>query len=413
MTTANQLTPDHKVHLDAHGHPHIERKRPQRLLALDILRGITIAGMLLVNNPGSWGHIYAPLEHAEWNGLTPTDLVFPFFMFIMGVSTYFSLRKYDFRLTGKAAWKIIRRTIVIFAIGLGIAWLARFLRGVTNPDVSFWEAVMNFDQIRILGVMPRLALCYGIGSLLALTIGRKTLPWVVGGMLVLYAIILLSGDGFAFASHNIICRVDTAVLGEAHMYKDTVGGVALKFDPEGLLSTLPSIAHMLIGFLCGGMILSVKDNNLRINKLFILGTILTFSGFLLDFGMPINKKVWSPTFVLTTCGLAASFLGLLIWIIDIKGYRKWCRFFEAYGVNPLFMYVFGSVLSLLITFIKVPYAAAETGMISIKGWLYQAIMIPVSGGDETLASLLFALLFVISVWCVGYILYRNKIYIKI
>lgn len=393
----------------------VHKERPKRLLALDILRGITIAGMILVNNPGSWGHIYAPLEHASWNGLTPTDLVFPFFMFIMGVSTYFSLRKYNFKLTWRAGWKILRRTVVIFAIGMGIAWLSLFLRRLTShdPEYDFWAAVLNFDSIRILGVMPRLALCYGIGSLIALLCGRRTLPWVVGGLLVLYAIILLTGDGFAFASHNVICRVDHAVLGEAHMYKDTVDGVELHFDPEGLLSTLPSIAHMLIGFLVGGMILSVKDNNLRINKLFILGTILTFSGFLLDFGMPINKKIWSPTFVLTTCGLASSFLGLLIWIIDIKGYRKWCRFFEAYGVNPLFMYVLGAVLSIIISFTRVPYSAVESGMISIKGWIYNAIMIPIAGGNLTLASLLFALSFVCTTWIFGYVLYKNKIYIKI
>ena len=389
-----------------------KRQRPQRLLALDILRGITIAGMLLVNNPGSWGHIYAPLEHASWNGLTPTDLVFPFFMFIMGVSTYFSLRKYNFELSGKAILKILRRTVVIFAIGLGIAWFSLFMRGLNN-DLSVLEAVLNFDHIRILGVMPRLALCYGIGSLIALSIPRKTLPWTIGGLLVLYAIILLTGNGFEFASHNVIARVDNAVLGDAHMYHDTIDGVKLAFDPEGLLSTLPSIAHMLIGFLCGGMILSTTDNQLRINKLFILGTILTFSGFLLDFGMPINKKIWSPTFVLTTCGLASSFLGLLIWIIDIKGYRRWCHFFEAYGINPLFMYVFGGVVSILIGSINIPYAAAESGMISIKGWIYQAVLIPACAGDNTLASLCFALLFVIFTWCFGQILYKNKIYIKI
>lgn len=387
--------------------------RPKRLLALDILRGITIAGMILVNNPGSWGHIYAPLEHASWNGLTPTDLVFPFFMFIMGISTFFSLKKFNFELTGSCAWKIIRRTIVIFAIGLGIAWLSLFLRGLHNDEITFWEAVLNFDHIRILGVMPRLALCYGVGSFIALLCGKKALPWVVVGLLVVYAIILLTGDGFAFASHNVIARVDRAVLGEPHMYADTIDGVTLKFDPEGLLSTIPSIAHMLIGFLCGGLILSVKDNNLRINKLFIVGTILTFAGFLLDFGMPINKKIWSPTFVLTTCGLASSFLGLLIWIIDIKGYKKWCRFFESFGINPLFMYVFGSVLSIIISNIRVAYSGAESGIISLKGWIYQAVLIPVAGGDLTLASLFFALLFVFTVWCVGYILYRNKIYIKI
>lgn len=391
----------------------IEKQRPNRLLALDILRGITIAGMILVNNPGSWGHIYAPLAHAEWNGLTPTDLVFPFFMFIMGVSTYFSLRKYDFKLTGKAFWKILRRTVVIFAIGIAIAWLSRFLSRANSPEYTMWEAIMNFGDIRILGVMPRLALCYGIGSLMALLIRKRSLPWVVAAMLVAYAVILLSGNGFSFADDNVIAQVDRAVLGEAHMYTSHMNDVELKFDPEGLLSTLPSIAHMLIGFMCGGLIMSVKDNNLRINKLFIVGTILTFAGFLLDFGMPINKKVWSPTFVLTTCGLASSFLGLLIWILDIKGYKRWCEFFRAFGVNPLFMYVFGSVLSIVLSNIRVAYAASDSGMISVKGWLYKAVWIPCAGGDETLASLFFALTFVIAVWCVGYVLYRNKIYIKI
>ena len=388
------------------------KARPQRLLALDILRGITIAGMILVNNPGSWGHIYAPLEHASWNGLTPTDLVFPFFMFIMGVSTYFSLRKYDFKLSASAAWKIIRRTVVIFLIGMGIAWLSLTLRGFSG-EMTFWESITQFDHIRILGVMPRLAICYGVGSLIALSVGRRGLPWTIGGLLVVYASILLTGNGFEFADTNVIAVVDRAVLGVDHMYADTIDGVTLKFDPEGLLSTLPSIAHMLIGFMVGGMIVKTKDNTLRINNLFILGTILTFAGFLLDFGMPINKKIWSPTFVLTTCGLAASFLGLLIWIIDIKGYKKWCRFFEAYGVNPLFMYVLGAVLSIVISNIKVSWAGAETGIITLKGYIYKAIMIPLAGDDLTLASFFFAISFVLVTWVCGYYLYKNKIYIKI
>ena len=158
------------------------RQRPKRLLALDILRGITIAGMILVNNPGSWGHIYAPLQHAPWNGLTPTDLVFPFFMFIMGVSTYMSLRKYDFRLSGAAAWKILRRTVVIFLIGIGIAWFGLTLRRIAGGKPVV-EAMINFDNIRMLGVMPRLALCYGAGSLLALSMSRKALAWCVASLL--------------------------------------------------------------------------------------------------------------------------------------------------------------------------------------------------------------------------------------
>lgn len=388
------------------------RQRPKRLLALDILRGITIAGMILVNNPGSWGHIYGPLEHAPWNGLTPTDLVFPFFMFIMGVSTYMSLRKYDFRLSGAAAWKILRRTVVIFLIGIGIAWFGLTLRRIAGGK-SVVEAMINFDHIRMLGVMPRLALCYGAGSLLALSMSRKALAWCVASLLAVYAAVLLLGNGLVFSADNVIAIVDRAVLGTDHMYSDTIDGITLKFDPEGLLSTIPSIAHMLIGFLCGSLIMQTADNRERILRLFIVGTILSFAGFLLDYGMPINKKIWSPTFVLTTCGLASSFLALLIWIIDIRGHRRWCRFFEAFGVNPLFMYCLGAVLSILMGFIRVPYAAAEAGVISLKGWLYKAVCMPVAAGDATLASFIFAVAFVLLNWCVGFILYKKKIYIKI
>lgn len=389
-----------------------EKPRPKRLLSLDILRGMTIAGMLLVNNPGSWRSIYSPLRHAEWHGLTPTDLVFPFFMFIMGVSTYFSMRKYDFRLTWKSGAKILRRSVILFLIGLAIAWFAMFLRGITG-GAALADAVFTFDHIRILGVIPRLAICYGIGTFLALVIPRKALSWTVGGLLILYAVILIFGNGFEFSERSVLYRVDNAVLGPDHLYSDTVGGVRLHLDPEGLLSTLPSIAHMLIGFLCGRIIMSTKDNTLRINRLFIVGTILTFSGFLLAYAIPINKKIWSPTFVLTTCGLASSFLALLIWIIDIRGHKKWCRFFEAFGVNPLFMYVVGTLVSLLLSFIRIPCAAVEGGTTSIHSWLYDLVLVPACFGDRTLASLAFALIFVVFIWCIGYILYRKKIYIKI
>lgn len=386
--------------------------KPQRLLALDILRGITIAGMILVNNPGSWGHIYAPLEHASWNGLTPTDLVFPFFMFIMGVSSYFSLRKYDFKPSRSAILKILRRTAVIFLIGLAIAWFGRFLRGILS-DKTFAEAAFDLSHLRLLGVMPRLALCYGIASLAAIFLGRRRIPALVVTLLLAYTVILLAGNGYAFAETNLLYIVDHAVLGADHLYTDTIDGISLAFDPEGLLSTIAAIAHTLIGFLCGGMIVNTKDNTHRINKLFVIGTILTFAGLLMSYGLPINKKIWSPTFVLTTCGLASLFLGLLIWIIDIKGYRRWSRFFESFGINPLFMYCLGAVFSIIIGAVKVPYAAAETGMISIKGWLYDAVLTPLAGGDLTLASLLFALAFVTFNWCIGYILYKKQIYIKI
>lgn len=380
-------------------------KQPkQRLLALDILRGITIAGMILVNNPGSWGHLYAPLAHAPWHGLTPTDLIFPFFMFIMGISTYISLRKFEFRLSGHLLWKIIRRTVVIFAIGLAIAWFSKLCYGMASGK-SFIEAANSFDTIRILGVMPRLALCYCFASLIALILRCKHILWVVATLLIGYGVTLLCGNGLAFSEDNIVSIIDRAVLGVDHMYKDTVDGVKLALDPEGLLSTIPSIAHVLIGFWAGMKMMEVKDINMRVNRLFIIGAILMFVGFLLDYAIPINKKLWTPTFALVTCGLASTLLALLIWIIDIKGYKKWCRFFEAFGINPLFMYVLGGVLGILFATIKI-------GDTSIKGLIYNDFLLNVVG-DATLASCLYAIIFIAINWCIGYILYKNKIYIKI
>lgn len=365
----------------------------KRLLALDVLRGITIAGMIMVNNPGSWGYVYAPLQHAPWIGLTPTDLVFPFFMFIMGISTYISLRKYNFEFSRSAALKILKRTVVIFAIGLGISWFSLLCR---TGDV------FPFDHIRILGVMQRLALCYGATAIIALIMKHKYIPYLIAFLLIGYFIVLITGNGFEYNTTNILSIVDRAVLGEAHMYKDN--GI----DPEGVLSTIPSIAHVLIGFCVGKLLMEVKDINEKIERLFLVGTILTFAGFLLSYGCPISKKIWSPTFVLVTCGLASSFLALLVWIIDVKGYTKWSRFFESFGVNPLFIYVMGAVLSILLGSITFTYGG-ET--ISLHGYIYNVLLRPWLGDYP--GSLAFALLFVTLNWCIGYVLYKKKIYIKI
>jgi predicted acyltransferase len=381
----------------------------QRLLALDILRGITIAGMILVNNPGSWEYGYAPLKHAPWNGLTPTDLVFPFFMFIMGISTYISLKKYNFEWSNATAWKIIKRTIVIYAIGLGIAWFSLLFRtwnSLAGEEISFWsrlgQSVWTFDRIRILGVMPRLALCYCATALIAISMKHKYIPWLIAGLLLTYTGILLLGNGFEYNESNILSIVDRAVLGVKHMYKDN--GI----EPEGILSTIPAIAHVLIGFCCGKLLLEVKDIHEKIQRLFLIGTILTFSGFLLSYGCPINKKIWSPTFAITTCGLASSLLALLIWIIDVKEKKAWCRFFESFGINPLFMYVTGALFSILLGNIRVAFGEKS---ISLQRYVYSQILQPCFG--NYLGSLVYALLFVSLVWAVGYILYKKKIYIKI
>ena len=392
-----------------------QQKKTGRLLALDVMRGITVAGMLLVNNPGSWGALYAPLGHADWNGLTPTDLVFPFFMFIMGVAMFMSMRKFEFKLTGDVAVKVLRRTVVIFAIGLGLSWFGFFCRHLAAGD-SFLVSINNLETMRILGVMPRLALCYCAASIISCLVPKasfaKSLAWVAAGLIVVYSLILILGNGYAISEDNIIYRFDNAVLGSKHMYKGLAVWKALEnsaFDPEGLVSTLPAIAHTLIGVICGHMIITIKDNNERVKNLFIVGAILMMVGWLASYGLPINKIIWSPTFVLVTCGMGATLLALLIWIIDIKGYKAWSKFFETFGINPLFLYVLGGALSILFGCIKLPVGDA---MVSIHNLIYKNFLLEMLG-DKYLASCLYAIIFVCINWCIGYVLYKKKIYIKI
>lgn len=360
-----------------------------RLLSLDVMRGITIAGMILVNDPGSWQYVYAPLLHSHWNGCTPTDLVFPFFMFIMGISMYFSLSKYKFVWSAENVKKVIKRTIVIFLVGLGL-----------NLFNHIWKyGISNFEHLRILGVMQRLALAYGFGSLIGLSINHRYLLHTSVCILFIYWILLMTTDSMELSPESIIAVIDRAALGETHMYSDTMdNGVIIAFDPEGILSCLSSIAHVLFGFYIGKMIMSCKKNvELITRNIFIFGTILTFAGLLLNYGCPINKKIWSSTFVLTTCGLGSLLLGLLMWMIDIRKMRKWTMFFESFGINSLYLYIQAAVLETLLEVFR-DYTYGDV-LVSLFGYY---------GG-----SLVWAIFFVLLNWIPGYILYKKRIYIKI
>jgi predicted acyltransferase len=387
-----------------------------RLLSLDVLRGVTIAGMIMVNNPGSWGKVYAPLGHAQWNGLTPTDLVFPFFMFIMGVSMFLSYKKFDFKFSKDSFVKLLRRSVLLFLIGLAIGWLSLSMRqfnGLRGEEIGvlskIWQAVSGIENLRILGVLQRLALVSFFGSLTVLLIRPKYIPWLIGFILILYWALIGWTNSYEMSEESIIAVIDRAMLGVTHMYKDSMAdGTRIAFDPEGILSTLPCIAHVLLGFWAGKLISETKDLGEKIQKLFIFGTILLFAGFLLDYGFPINKKTWSSSFVLATCGLASLFLGLLIWIIDIKGKKKWSVFFESFGVNPMFVYVVGAVLSILAGNIGFSYSGE---WISTKTFIYNHMLQPVFGDYP--GSLAFALIFVAICWFIGHILYKKKIYIKL
>ena len=352
----------------------------KRLLSLDVLRGITVAGMILVND--GYGDTFVTLQHAKWNGMTPCDLVFPFFLFIMGISTYLSLRKYQFQWSAAAARKILKRTIVIFAIGLGINWLAIALGGD-------W----GWSHLRIMGVMQRIAICYGVVSLLALSMNHKYTLHVCFGLLVVYTIILLTGNGYAYDATNIAARIDDAVLGYDHLYHKS------PVDPEGLLGTISAIAHTLIGFWCGRAMMKAKTTNERVLRFLFAGGILVIGGWLLSFGLPLNKRIWSPSYVLMTCGLASLLQGILMYVIDIKGYQRWSTFFMVFGVNPLFLYVLSEVMAIVF------------GQYGVNDALYNMIHTVVL--NTYWASLCYALTYVLICWAVGWWLYKRKVFIKI
>ena len=377
----------------------------QRLLSLDVLRGLTIAGMILVNSAGTWRYVYPPLAHARWNGLTMADVIFPLFMFMMGISMYISLKKYAFSLHKALLLKILRRTFVIFIIGTFIYGTATFLGTLREtcqhpaPEVNAWKAAFaSLAHIRILGVLQRLALCYGIGSLLVTTIRHRHLPYLAASLLAAYYGILLAGNGFMYGPENILAQADQWVLGLSHMYNDH--GI----DPEGVLSTIPSVAHVLIGFCFGKICLETPDMKAKLNRLFLYGAILLMAGFLLQDLCPLNKKVWSPTFVMVTCGFSALLLGVLSWYTDVTKQWRQVHTFTVFGVNPLFCYVLSELLYILAD--NLPLQGQ-----SLHGTIYSALSEWV--GDNAFASLLYAFLFVLAVWVIGAYLRKKNIYIKI
>ncbi len=354
----------------------------KRLLSLDVLRGITVAGMIVVNNAG--GKLsYDSLRHSAWNGMTPCDLVFPFFLFIMGISTYIALRKFHFEPSRAVVKKILKRTLLILLIGIAIHWFDYICEGDFLP----------FAHLRLTGVLQRIALCYCAVSFLALYLPHRWMGWIAGIVLAAYGIVLLTLNGYLPDETNLLSVIDRAVLGADHLYQKS------PIDPEGLFSTLPSIAHTLIGFCCGRLVMESDTLEKKIVGLFVVGFLLMSVGFLLTEALPLNKRIWSPTFALTTCGLAAMLQATLMYYIDYKNKRRWCRFFEVFGVNPLFLYVLSEVLAIVI------------GAIGIKPPVYNAIHFFVS--DPYLASAVYSLLFMLLMAVAGYPLYRKKIYIKL
>lgn len=375
-----------------------------RLVSLDVFRGIAIASMILVNNPGSWDHIYPPLEHAEWHGCTPTDLVFPFFLFIVGVAMPFSLAKYtpENRPTPQVYTRIIRRGLILFALGLLLTLSTMLL------DLLFKGIALDFSTIRIMGVLQRIGLAYVIAAFAVLQLPQRSLWIFAGVVLIAYGVAMQLipvpgyGAGNLTAEGNLGGYIDSILLGKKHLYK---GG---PFDPEGLFSTLPSVVTVLIGYFTGLWLKKQPVKNQTSINLLIVGLAFLVIGKLWDFVFPINKALWTSSYVVYTGGWALLVLALCYQLIEVRGLKRWGFPLEVMGLNAIFLFVGSGLLGRLL--IKTPIGNG-TNAISVKTWIYQNWFSAWAG--DLNGSLLFAIANVILWWVILYGMYRRRWFLKI
>lgn len=295
----------------------------QRLLSLDVLRGLTVFVMIIVNNGAGPLH-FQMLDHSKWNGLTVCDLVFPFFLYMVGVSIHLAMKSASKLTPAQRYTKILKRTIELFAVGVLLhAW-----------DMWICGEKDILANIRFWGVLERIAICYGIASCLVLWVKPQHIWKIAAALLIVYAVILTLGNGYAQDGTNIAAILDRLYLSEAHLYHKS------PIDPEGLLGTISSLAHTLFGVIVGRMITDKdKDLNTRLVNLFVFATILIIIGHLISYEYPLNKRIWSPSYTLTTCAIATYMLALLTYIIDIKGKQTWCKLFQFYGLHAFLLYI--------------------------------------------------------------------------
>lgn len=381
-----------------------------RIRSIDILRGICVALMIFLNNPGDWAFVYEPLEHAPWNGITPTDLVFPCFIFVMGITLYISLRKGELAFSSKTFKKMLRRSILLFLLGMSISWLGNYftiLFNFTKHEAFTQRAIAAFTQmedIRIPGVLQRLAVCSLMGYFVAVLVPVKHWLKLAFAILLLYYIILFIGNGYELSSNNIIVRIDTLFLGPSHIYT----GKGIPFDPEGLLSNMPCIAQIILGLYAGKMLtekMVLKEKLLRLLK---YGALLGLAGLALSFYIPFNKNIWSPTFVLFSSFTSIAALVVLTWVVTPSTKSKWCTYFEAFGVNALFLYLLGEFISAITETIVVNL---DNRTDCVKGFIFNTFR--EATANPYIASILYSAIFLIVFLIIGMQLYKRRIFIKL
>jgi predicted acyltransferase len=420
----------------------------ERLTSLDVFRGFTIILMTIVNNPGSWSSIYPPLEHAEWNGCTPTDLVFPFFIFIMGTAVPFAMPNKTF--DGATFNKILVRSLRIFCLGLFLNFFSRLdffglegipllleklvltflvayaLLGSFSPKIKTilafsvfgillflaYSGLPAYQDVRIPGVLQRIAIVYFFSSLLYLIANTKTQIIVVVALLLGYwalmTLVPVPGVGAANLEKgtNLAAYIDELFL-RNHMYSQTK-----TWDPEGILSTLPAIASGMIGMLIGQQLNNSFPKLLRFKKIFWVGILMVFIANFWNLVFPINKSLWTSSYVLYTAGLASIILSVLYYIIDIKDFSKGTKLFLIWGVNPMIVFFFSGILPRVLTMVKVNHPELAGEQLGFQSYFYNYGIVPLFENPLN-ASLAFALFYTAFWSVILWILYQNKLFFKV
>lgn len=367
----------------------------ERLLSLDVFRGITILLMILVNNPGSWSNIYSPLRHAEWNGCTPTDLVFPFFLFIVGVTTAFSLGriKESQQDIKPVIFRLIRRSATLFFLGLVLAGFPKY----------------DFSVIRIPGVLQRIAIVYLFTGIIFMTVNKKNIIYYLVSILLIYwglmTLVPVPGIGYANLEPgtNLGAWLDRIIFGD-HLWRGTKD-----WDPEGFLSTLPAIGTALLGVMTGYWLKSDTDKTTKTVWMFFYGVVLMALGYVWDLTFPINKSLWTSSYVIYTGGLAIVFLAFCYWLIDVQNKKWWIKPFHIYGMNAITVFFLSGIFGRLLYLIKIENSAGESK--ALKTYIYEGLFLPFLSPIN--ASLAYAISFILLWLFLMWLLYRKKIFIKV
>ncbi|MES2266606.1 MAG: heparan-alpha-glucosaminide N-acetyltransferase domain-containing protein [Bacteroidota bacterium] len=374
--------------------------KAERFLSLDVFRGLTICFMIIVNTPGSGAAPFAPLEHAAWFGFTPTDLVFPSFMFAVGNAMSFTMKKFDTLSTGTVLYRVLKRGLLICLIGYLMSWFP-----FVDHTPAGW-VVKPIDHTRILGVLQRIGICYMLASLIIYFVKNKTAIIVISALLLVgYQVILLMFGDHA-APYGMLTNagtyLDKFVMGDNHLYH----GEGVPFDPEGILSNMPAIVNIIVGYYAGKFIQEKGKGYETIARLALMGCVFIFIALTWNMSFPIGKKLWTSPFVLLTTGIDMVMISAFIYVVEVRAWNKynWTSFFTTVGKNPLAIYILSEVLIVTLWMIKV-------GDKNVVGWVNDVFFQKIAPG--AIGSLLFAISYMLLCWSVGKVLDNKKIYVRV